>query len=689
MAKLDLETPLAGLIFRFFLASSAAYFFYLVFFHYSSLIWAVNPILPLEKYTPWMRSWVFERDGVEPYVLYAMMYCVIGAALLADYAVSKAAAPGIKKILFPLAGLLSLHFYFIRVFHAPANAFRFSAWGALLVILAAGFSLILASFGETKKWLLPVFFAVLFAFCMIPSDVIAIGDYGYIITPALRILHGFKLSETYFQYDYLLSLLAALWIKLNLSAYAFYLTGSLSSFALCAGIYCLAARFFLHRRFAFYLLAAFAVVHLFGNIRGGVVNFQVTPLRLDWWLPVLAAAYWKGPRHWLTGLLLGFLLLFHHAFGLIYALAYVALTAVLAAFEFTDGGNISVPRLRLYAVNLSMIAAAFLSYKLFLAPAGGAAMGAYAKYGIGFLPIARNSVYWPMPAVFAMVFMLLRKNKKLLSERYFQTAVFMTLLAIGNSLYFFGRSHENNIVNIAASLLFVLFTFFDLADFELNIIPASRINRLLVPALATGFLLAVTCTYSPRAVGKIRQQYLACKNLWFILDPKVPVGEIRALTASSSRVIFLSLGDFPYYYEGGYVPQGYYSFTGSWLFAEDYTDFLNRRLAKGYYLVSPISEFADFKEIVSKLRYKSTRETRNFIALTNNPAVYRRSAHIIPDCAIDSEDREGGWRGDFDGKFGANSRSYSRQILQRNIPPAAVESRYSIAQFGIMTEGVK
>jgi len=679
MTKLDLDTPLAGLIFRFFLASSAAYFFYLVFFHYSPLIWAVNPILPLEKYTPWMRSWVFERDGVEPYVLYAMMYCVIGAALLADYAVAKAAGPGIKKILFPLAGLLSLHFYFIRVFHVPANAFRFSAWGALLVILAAGFSLILANFGETKKWLLPVFFAVLFALCMIPPDLIAISDYGYIITPALRILHGFKLSETYFQYDYLLSLLAALWIKLNLSAYAFYLTGSLSSFALCAGIYCLAARFFLHRRFAFYLLAAFAVVHLFGNIRGGVVNFQVAPLRLDWWLPVLAAAYWKGPRHWLTGLLLGFLLLFHHAFGLIYALAYIALTAVLAAFEFADGGNISVPHLRLnpeiavdsenrdekgqsrfgtkkceqarrpvsaflcrrceaifrripllncdfrvkylrlYAVNLSMIAAAFLSYKLFLAPAGGAAMGAYAKYGIGFLPIARNSVYWPMPAVFAMVFMLLRKNKKLLSERYFQTAAFMTLLAIGNSLYFFGRSHENNIVNIAASLLFVLFTFFDMAHFELNIIPASRINRLLVPALAAGFLLAVTCTYSPRAVGKIRQQYLACKNLWFILDPKVPAGEIRALTASSPRVIFLSLGDFPYYYEGGYVPQGYYSFTGSWLFADDYADFLNRQLAKGYYLVSPVSEFADFKEIVSKLRYKSTGETKNFVALTNNP----------------------------------------------------------------------
>ncbi|MDD2773591.1 MAG: hypothetical protein PHP45_07835 [Elusimicrobiales bacterium] len=620
--KPDFNSPLADLIFRFLLANSVVYFFYLIFFHYSPLIWAVNPILPLETYVPWFREWVFERDGIETYVLYAMMYCVIGAALLSEYAVSRTACR-VKKFIYPSIVLFSLFFYFSVGFHAPMDASKFRVWGTLFIITTAGSSLVLAAWGDRKKWLLPAFLAALFALCMIPAEGISIGDYGYVLTPALRIVHGFKLTETYFQYDYLLSLLAALWLKLHLSAYAFYFLGSVSCFALFTGVYYFAKSFFMDKRFAFYLLAVLAVVKIYGNLDDQVFIFQTTLLRLDWWLAVLAVAYWKGPRHWLNGLLLGFLVMFHHVFGLIYALAYLLLAFILALFEFLDGGvtlkGLCRKYILLYAKNLSMLVAAFLLYKFFLAPAGEGAAGVYVKYGLGFLPIARKSFYWHVPAIFVLVFMLLRKNKAILPEKYYQTGIFLVLLAIGNSLYFFGRSHENNIINIAGSLLLVLFTFFDLAHFELNKSAVSRTSRLLMPSLAVVFLLAVVCTYSGRAVGRIRQQYCVCRGGKFITVPQTHISEVRALTAASPNVIFLSMTDFPYYYEGGYVPQGYYSFTGSWLFAEDYTDFLNRRLAKGYYLVSPVSEFADFKEIVSKLRYKSTRKTKNFVALTNNP----------------------------------------------------------------------
>jgi hypothetical protein len=78
--------------------------------------------------------------------------------------------------------------------------------------------------------------------------------------------------------------------------------------------------------------------------------------------------------------------------------------------------------------------------------------------------------------------------------------------------------------------------------------------------------------------------------------------------------------DFPYYHDGGYSPQGYYCFTGSWIFIKDYTDFLNVQLAKGYYLVSPSEEFRYFREVTVNLHYRNIKETGNFVVLSNTPA---------------------------------------------------------------------
>ena len=52
-----------------------------------------------------------------------------------------------------------------------------------------------------------------------------------------------------------------------------------------------------------------------------------------------------------------------------------------------------------------------------------------------------------------------------IGDRKGQTTLFAVALTLANSIYFFGRSHENNLINISASLLLCAFIGIDLAIF--------------------------------------------------------------------------------------------------------------------------------------------------------------------------------------------------------------------------------
>jgi hypothetical protein len=273
----------------------------------------------------------------------------------------------------------------------------------------------------------------------------------------------------------------------------------------------------------------------------------------------------------------------------------------------------------LYARNISIIAVSFLLYRLFLAPSGTNTAIIYQEYGIGFLPIARQSFYWYLPVVFALIFFLGRRNRDLFPEKYLHISWLLVLLAIGNSLYFFGRSHEHNIINIAGSLVFCLFVFLDLAHSEINKNTTARINRSIIPVVSFILVLGISYVYSSRAISRIKQQFavgLEPQTVARLLPDSIR-DEIKDLTMRSPQVIFMTRFDFPYYFEGGYVPQGYYCFTDSWLFLRDYSDFLNARLAQGWYLVMPLREEATFTEIITALKYKNKASSHHFLVLNN------------------------------------------------------------------------
>ncbi len=93
--------------------------------------------------------------------------------------------------------------------------------------------------------------------------------------------------------------------------------------------------------------------------------------------------------------------------------------------------------------------------------------------------------------------------------------------------------------------------------------------------------------------------------------PGFDVEKLKELTNNSPKVYFMSQFDVFYYYQGGYVPQGYFSPFSAWIYKKDLTKFLQGLLDDHYYLVIPSNEIAGNDEISAGLRYNTKIEATN------------------------------------------------------------------------------
>jgi len=606
-----------------------SYLCYSLFYHFSSIIWSFGQRLPLAEYTPWVRRYVQENDGIELFVFYPMVFAALFGAFACHRALeTSVGATSSRAVLYPGAVAASaLYLWSIR-FVPPMAAVAQGSHHAIFMV-----SVLLGTGG--LSWLLLrhkaaahlALIVLLVPVCSIATSRLFLIDFGYILAPALRIAKGVSPRDIYFQYDYLLSLLLVFWMKLALPVLRFQLMGSLSYLALFLGAYALAYTLFKRKVLAVHLVLAMVVVRMYGNMDDPLYLMQVTPLRLDFWLLPLALVCWKGPSHWAIGGTLALLTILHHNFGVIYAVSYLLLVLFLIGIEAVDckgdvWGAVSRQASR-YAGNGALIVVAMAIYRLFVASRIANAALYYQQAGLGFLRIYRSSFYWYVIPMLSATFTLLLIQRKRLAAGYFRTGLFLLVLAIGNSLYFFGRSHENNIINISSVLLFVLFFGFDLVDFELAPGAAHRAKRFAMPAVSIVFILLCAHYYSGRAIRRLSLQYAALKEGRFIREDHLPdlnTRAIRAVVGPSAKVIFVSGFDAFYCLESGSRPEGYFGLIPAWIVKKDLVGFLNERLADGDYLAVPSLECGDgyVSEIVDSLALAHRKNVANFVILSNH-----------------------------------------------------------------------
>jgi hypothetical protein len=370
--------------------------------------------------------------------------------------------------------------------------------------------------------------------------------------------------------------------------------------------------------------------------------FQLTPLRLDLWLIPFSLFWFYGRFHWSIGLSLGALVIAHRNFGCIYVAAYFAclLTCYISEIQdvleskdvtFREIKSTTVSFLKSCAVTV-LIPIGCLIASMFIFQDVGISDAAriYGSFGFGFDAINRSSYYWYVPAVISAITIVLFKLRKEIPVRYFSIALFTVFIVIGNSLYFFGRSHESNILAISGSIVLLLYIFIDVLAFHFAVdcrskqLPKAIASRDI---LSYGFVISVaplvilimaSYYYSGSIVGRLNVKYdnIKAGNFDQLTSSRLDLVELKEKTKGSRKLYAMSFGnEFHFYYDGGYVPPSYWFPYAAWVFKKDQVKYLQGLLDDGYYLVYDLSGdnyIAGQKEILADLSFGEVTSSGSF-----------------------------------------------------------------------------
>jgi len=576
-----------------------------------------------------------EHDGAERNVLLAM-FLIIGPAGFFLYR-AKEIAPKLLMV----AGALMWLLFLVEMHFLPNLLTGISSGEKLATYL----SIISLFTGAVLVWKLLydrspfigrlVIAETLILACFIPFGDISYYDYSYIMAPALKVLQTGKLSTAFFQYDILPSIPALFIIKSGGTPYDYRNVAELSMFVFFAGSFVMARRFFTHKSLAFMLLAVMLIMRLFMNLNEVTDAPQVTAIRLDWWLLLFAAAYFWGIKDIKFGFCLLFLVVLLNSFGLIYFFCYLLMLGLLLLLDFynnytTNGtlpdAGVITNWFKTYRVNIGLGFGGLILHWLLTGNIVNESVTIYKDFQLGMLPALMDSLYWYFGAVFAFSFALLLIFKERFKPAYFSAALLLLFLFVGNSIYFFGRSHENNIINISGSLLFVVFL---CSDMILQLIteegkPLSTGQKFagLTP-FALIFLVLILADANLFAVNtKSYKKYVAdhfpAGNQTFPgpLDLQV-IGDI---THGSKKVYFMIYGgsDFFLYYKGGYDVPSKFVPIDTWMLKSEKIAYANTLLSQGYYIVAITGDDIFKKDFLPYLKYKNTYNENVYVAYSNN-----------------------------------------------------------------------
>lgn len=603
-----------------------------VFFRIAPWLWSqARPYSPADI-TPWVRTAMINRDGAEPYALFALvglMWLMLSLGMAwFGRALPSRSRPMAVVLVGGAAGLWAL-----APPVPPMLAVAPGAWSIVFVVAASlSAALLLRRALEAKMRLPAVVAVVLLPMCLIPTTLPSLQDASCILAPALRIGTGARLRDVYMQYDLLPQLLALVWKKVGGAPLTFSYVGAATFYALFLGAFWLSRRLFVHATLAAPLLICLVVVRFYAVMLDGAATPQVTPMRLDLWLPLLAVAFSVGLRHWLVGLVLGAMCFFARSIGTLYLIAYViALSADVLAEQRASGS--ASPRALLQAAAVvaretaptwGFVALAFLMARAVFGSFGSDAVALYRSYGVHMMRVSPDSFYWWLLPMTGIVGWLAFETRAAGSQRRGQAALFAVALTAVSSIYFFGRSHEHNLINLSASFLFCTFLGIDLA----TKIPAADEPVVRVVLRAAPWVLVGGCAfaYSARVSDKLEMQ-MAVVAGQRPLPPGIPgdfqstpaCGELIT-AAGDGRVFFFSRNDYWLYEACALEPQGYVQPVWLSILQRPLIAEMNHLLDAGYKIAVPrqAGDWAGmFAEYMSALDSPMRVETPHYF-------IYRR-----------------------------------------------------------------
>lgn len=640
------------------MAALADVLIYIIFYAFQSSIMQSAGGGSGEVLTKWIRENLQIREGVEAYVMYAAMFVNLVVSFFLVETVSEVKNRVIKAVILFSSALFSA-FFFIRIGFqlpmAPGKIFDFfmpdsrlfamilMAWLLLFAVVALKNNILKAKYpvaGTVLSITADLAVALLLIpVCFLATQEWSLYDYDFTYAPALKLLGGLPLDKIYFQYDLLPSLLYAIWLKMGLGYDSFYLAVQASYYLMFLSLYLFAGFMFREKRLQVMMLAALVILKVYGNLCDISHIAQVAPFRLDLWVILLFLIYAFGPFSLVTGGAFALVLVLSNTFGMIYAITYGALIMMLflaELYEKTRGAKnaaaiareISMRFFLLSYKNIILLVAGFISYGIMFGKFGSDAVKIYGGLGVAFLPVERLSSYWYFPFFLSAAFYMLVKAKKEVGDRYYYAAFFAIAAAIGNSIYFFGRSHENNILNIAAALGLVVFITLDLISVTLKKNLPGKEKAVSAALTFTAALLVafLVSAYRGMLYDRLNAQHTRLKTKNFAVKSNVDasmipglINTLKKVTNNSEKIyFFVRIGDGVFYQSGKYIPPAYYTPYLTCPVVKELASELQKLLDNGYYVVVLNKE--DFSEFYPLIRANTRQvcDVFEYISIQNN-----------------------------------------------------------------------
>jgi hypothetical protein len=322
----------SSILLTFSTITTSVWLYYLTFYCFASFIHSFNLKISLTELTPVIQKSVHEHDGIESYILFISVNLFLLAGLIIYRINFQQSFATIKKplIIASIVGTV-IFLNMVRIL-PPETDFEgidFIQIGLQLAVVLLIIKFLNAVNKKDYRLFVIAFSLLMIPVCFIQYEPISIFDYEFILTPSLKIIEGIPLREIYMQYDLFLSLIVCAWMKLQPDLTYLHLIGQLGYFLFFISLLVFSNKFFTNKHLIVYFIITVVLFRVYTLAHAPVTILQVTPLRLDLWLPLLFIAYWAGWRHWLLGFTIGLMIFLHRNFGLLYFAAYLMLLVIM------------------------------------------------------------------------------------------------------------------------------------------------------------------------------------------------------------------------------------------------------------------------------------------------------------------------------------------------------------------------
>lgn len=315
---------------------------------------------------------------------------------------------------------------------------------------------------------------------------------------------------------------------------------------------------------------------------------QDLPLRLDLWLPLVLVVFRFGILSPITSTVVAITYLADSTFGLLYLGVYIVFTAFLTFKRISK--NYQKVLLTICPVFLALLIQ-FILFKSFTLPSASI----YTDFQLGFIPVSFNSLFWVILA-FLPYYLFVAKGINDSRTKIFY--LFLLAIAVVQLIYFLGRSHDQNLLNISG----IFITMFFIVIYELSLRYKLQKGIFILVAL---FITLISLLFGGSILAKFNQalsnlsQNLGNSryDLEFIVSQKLStLGQY----SDKEKVVILSRYDSYINYRYGFKQVGYWTPFYIHTLVDETTDFLINLIKKEYHVLFWEDELTELIEQLNK-----------------------------------------------------------------------------------------